>query len=398
VSLPAGRRFFEDEGFEFLTLVALGAAPYRLSEVGEVLATVGEVKDGDMQSWFDAWMGSGERAERIAKEAERSGRRQTARDAHLRASMYVGTAFFNVLGTSSAKDKVGVWRRHRANAEKAFELWPTPVEKVAIPYEGTTLEGFFFSGGEGELPLYVLNNGSDGTVVEMLTFGMADAPLRGYHALTFDGPGQGQALYEQELYFRYDWERVITPVVDWAAARDDVDRERIALFGCSQAGYWVPRAAAFEHRLAAAIADPGVVEVGTSWTRHLPKELLDLVDAGDRKEFDAAMEGVKVPPAVQAVGEKRMEPYGTDSFFDILTELKRWDLTDVAAKVECPLLITDPEGEQFWPGQSNRLYDLITAPRTLMKFTAAEGANWHCEPMAPVLRTHRVLDWLDANI
>lgn len=398
MTLPAGHRLFEDEGFEFLTLIALGAAPYRLSEVGEVLATVGEVTDGDMQSWFDAWMAVGERVEKVAAAAEKAGREQTARDAYLRASMYMGTAFFNVLGTSSAKDKVKVWRRHRDNAERAFALWPTPVEKVAIPYEDTTLEGFLFSGGEGELPLYVLNNGSDGTVVEMLTFGMADAPRRGYHALTFDGPGQGQALYEQELYFRHDWERVITPVVDWAAAREDVDADRIALFGCSQAGYWVPRAAAFEHRLAAAIADPGVVEVGTSWTKHLPKELLDLVDAGDREGFDAAMEGVKLPPAEEAVGEKRMEPYGTDSFFDVLTELKRWDLTDVAAQVECPVLITDPEGEQFWPGQSYRLYELITAPKTLMKFTAAEGANWHCEPMAPVLRTHRVLDWLDANV
>jgi hypothetical protein len=28
-------------------------------------------------------------------------------------------------------------------------------------------------------------------------------------------------------------------------------------------------------------------------------------------------------------------------------------------------------------------------------FTAAEGANFHCEPMAVGLRNERVFDWLD---
>src|SRR5271154_2925335 len=44
-------------------------------------------------------------------------------------------------------------------------------------------------------------------------------------------------------------------------AREDVDGDRIAVIGVSQAGYWVPRALAFEHRLAAAVADGGVVDV-----------------------------------------------------------------------------------------------------------------------------------------
>jgi hypothetical protein len=96
--------------------------------------------------------------------------------------------------------------------------------------------------------------------------------------------------------------------------------------------------------------------------------------------------------------DKRMEPYGTESSFDLLRKLERWDLTDITANITCPMLTTDPEDEQFWPGQSRQLYDLLRAPKTLMPFTAAEGANWHCEPMAPVLRSHRILDWLDATL
>jgi len=45
-------------------------------------------------------------------------------------------------------------------------------------------------------------------------------------------------------------------VVDAMLRRPEVDAKRIALVGISQGGYWVPRALAFEHRIAAGVADP----------------------------------------------------------------------------------------------------------------------------------------------
>ena len=42
------------------------------------------------------------------------------------------------------------------------------------------------------------------------------------------------------------------------------------MIGVSQAGYWIPRALAFEHRLAAAVIDPGVIDVSTPWLSSLP--------------------------------------------------------------------------------------------------------------------------------
>lgn len=394
--MPSRHWFFQNETFEFLTLIALGSTAFRLAETGEVLAIVGAVEDNNHQSWFDAWMAMGARVEKLARAAEAEGHLQTARDAYLRASMYIGTGFFTILASNRAADKVAVWKRHRANAEAAFRLWPTPVEKVAIPYGDTALEGYFFRGGEGRRPLLILNNGSDGTVTDILTFGLDEAVKRGYHALTFDGPGQGQALYIQGLPFRHDWEQVISPIIDWAVTRGDVDAAKIALSGWSQAGYWVPRAAAFEHRLAAAIVDPGVVKVNTSWLSQFPDSLLPLYRAGRREEFDGALEAaVGGDETMAAEGAKRMEPYATESVFDLLSELEKWDLTEIGGNILCPMLIADPEGEQFWPGQSRQLYDLLKAPKTLMPFTTAEGANWHCEPMAPVLRSHRILDWLD---
>ena len=46
------------------------------------------------------------------------------------------------------------------------------------------------------------------------------------------------------------------------------------------------------------------------------------------------------------------------------------------------MLIADPDGEQFWPGQSRQVYDGLQSPKTLVRFTVAEGADLHCEPLA----------------
>ena len=119
-------------------------------------------------------------------------------------------------------------------------------------------------------PLVVVNNGSDGATSHMWVHGGA-APERGYHWMTFDGPGQQIMLFEQRhpvpprLGGRPDAH------LDAVITRDDVDTDRIAVIGVSQAGYWVPRALAFEHRFAAAVVDPGVVDVSTSWTAQLPE-------------------------------------------------------------------------------------------------------------------------------
>jgi len=389
-------RFFEDEGFEFLALITLGSAPYRLAEVGEVFATTDRITDGDPDSWFDEWMATAARVRRIAEGAEARGDAVSARHAFLRAANYAAAAFFYVLATRDPSRSLHTWRGHRRDFDRAMKLWPTPVEHVEIPYEGTHLHGYFWSGGDGARPTVILNNGSDGPVSDMLFMGAVDAVERGWHAITFDGPGQGYALYEQGLYFRHDWEKVITPVVDYLLTRSDVDPERIALSGNSQAGYWVPRAVAFEKRILAAAADPGVVRVDTSWRMHLPDVMIQLLDAHEDAEFDGYFQQAITEDAdVARTLPKRMEPYGMSSMAAVLRELEKWDLTNIAPMIECPMLITNPDDEQFWPGQSEQLFELVgSEDKTLVAFTSEEGANWHCEPMAPQLRAQRVMDWL----
>jgi hypothetical protein len=71
------------------------------------------------------------------------------------------------------------------------------------------------------------------------------------------------------------------------------------LQGVSQGGYWVPRAVAFEKRIAAAIADPGVVDVSTSWTGSLPPALIALLNGRRKAEFDGFLTKA-LSPAMKA--------------------------------------------------------------------------------------------------
>ncbi len=77
-------------------------------------------------------------------------------------------------------------------------------------------------------------------------------------------------LFDEGVPFRYDWEAVLTPVVDSLVKHNDVDSAALLAYGCSQAGYWVSRALAFEHRFVAAVVDPGVMDVSAPWLVALP--------------------------------------------------------------------------------------------------------------------------------
>ncbi|HJY46011.1 MAG TPA: hypothetical protein VJ301_15425 [Propionibacteriaceae bacterium] len=189
-------------------------------------------------------------------------------------------------------------------------------------------------------------------------------------------------------------------MVDFLLARPDVDPAQIVLYGISQAGYWVPRALAFEHRIAAAIADPGVFDAFQPWLKNLPPEMQQLLDSGDKQDFDQFFdEGMQqATPAQRQNWQWRAKPYGLQSPFDVFTAARRYNLSDVADQITTPLLITDPEGEQFWPGQSQQLFDKLQGSKQLVQFTAAEGADRHCEAMARSLLEQRMFDWLDQTL
>lgn len=52
-------------------------------------------------------------------------------------------------------------------------------------------------------------------------------------------------ITKEGLPFPHDWEKVVTPVVDFAVNLPEVDSNRMAVIDYSMGGYLVPRALAF---------------------------------------------------------------------------------------------------------------------------------------------------------
>lgn len=390
------QRFYEDEGMNFAVLIGLGFAYANIADVGETLATIERIPEGDGEAWVREWTATADRLRQQADESEKGGHRVSARARLLRASTYYDHASQQAPGTSDPTRFTSLWEQHRQCWDRSIALFDTPVERVQIPFENTTIEGYFFKADASAAPrpTLILSNGSDGPVISQWSLGGSAAIARGWNAITFDGPGQGAALHRQKMYFRHDWEAVVTPVVDYILTRTDVDPKRIALQGISQSGYWAPRAAAFEHRLVALVADPGVMRVASSMEMHLPAGMVPLIDDGNQKDFDALMGAA--PPATQRMLAWRMAPYGTSSPFEMYTAARKMTLTaDIIGQIQCPTLVLDPEGEQFWPGQSQQLYDALTGEKQIARFTKEEGGDWHCEPAAQSLRDERVFDFLE---
>ena len=283
------RKFFDHEQFNFEFQFALGGVHYGAGDLGEMLSTADRVIDGDADSWCREWIATGQRLATIAEGCARSGHRVSARSAYLRAATYYAVALSSVDGT---KDPAALlqptFAEHRRCFDAYAQLLDPPAERVEIPYQGETMPGYLFRPSSSDSPrrTLIMNNGSDGPVTSIWPPVSAGGVARGYNVLIFDGPGQQSMLFERGVPFRHDWEHVITPVVDFLLTRPDVDPAQIVLYGISQGGYWVPRALAFEHRIAAAIADPGVYDAFEPSWNAMPPELQQLLDSGDKQSFD----------------------------------------------------------------------------------------------------------------
>jgi hypothetical protein len=402
---------FADPALNYEALNMLGAAGYGASEVGEVVTAVNTVNaaGATLQTYTDTLLTlAGTLAARST--AELRDHPQTAGACALRAAEYYARALFFVLGTSNPGREQAVYQAGRDAWDRFTTTVHPPAERVRIPYRGASLPGWFLRPDDSgaRRPTLIMTNGSDGQAVDLWVNGAAAGLARGWNVLIYDGPGQGEALFVHKIPFTDRWEQVVTPIVDLLHRRRDVDTGRIALTGLSMGGDLAPRAAAFEHRLAALVAMPGAV---SPWAAFDPA-IRNIVTA-DKDRTNRIWNNDVVPqlsPAEAFLLKKRYEPFGAavlDAarqgrlFTDIWTPsqiIERLDISAVAGQIRCPTLVLNYDEETFYPGQARRLYDLLQAPKVYTTLTAAEGAQLHCSPMAPQRQAEVVFDYLDDTV
>jgi hypothetical protein len=274
---------FDDDTFSFETLRTTGFANYFGADLGEVLATAARITDGDQASWHREWQATAGRVAELGQQSLTGGHRVTARENLLRASNYYRNAAAFLLDDPANNPEVAALYAAQIDTfAAAAALLGHPAEAVAIPYENTTLPGYLFlvDDSGAPRPTIIYTSGYDSTSQECYFVLAVAAMRRGYNVLAFDGPGQGGALHLQKLAMRPDWEAVISPVVDYALTRSEIDPDRIAGFGYSLGGYLLARAAAFDYRLAALILDDGVHDLASGFADNMPPFVVKWVQEG----------------------------------------------------------------------------------------------------------------------
>src|SRR5215813_5018577 len=202
--------------------------------------------------WREEWAAMADRVAGVADTAAAEGRHITAGHYYMRAGNYYYSAERFI---PPGVEKTAMYRKALRAYHAAMERLYPEIERVEVPYEGTSLPAYFVRGaGSGSRPTVVLFDGMDNAKEMSMIFAGLDFAKRGISTLAIDGPGQAEALRLRNIHSRHDYEVAGTAAYDYVASRPEVDPKRVAVMGYSFGGYHAPRVAAFEKRYAAAVA------------------------------------------------------------------------------------------------------------------------------------------------
>jgi hypothetical protein len=251
--------FFKDGDmdFHFGTLV-LGAAVNGGLEIGEAFYAASHVTDGDAATWHAQWADLSDRVAARGEASLAAGHPVSAREQLLRAANYLRISLVSMPPDNPEFLKRGA--RVRELMRKAGPLLDPPLEYFEVPFEGRALPGYFQAApGSGPRKTLLMIGGGE-TFAEDLYFYIAQRAIeRGYNFVTVDLPGQG-LLPAQGMVFRTDTFVPIKAVVDYVLSRPEVDPGRLAAYGISGGGLFVPQAAQHDPRIKAIAMSAAVVD------------------------------------------------------------------------------------------------------------------------------------------
>jgi pimeloyl-ACP methyl ester carboxylesterase len=387
--------YFADPEYDGQFLRSIDYAPVG-AQIGETWAIAAQIGAGNATSWYNAWSSHAGRLYELAVKLRDAGHRVSARNAFLRASNYYRTAYIFMFAVPADPRVIDAYEKQTDAFQKAAALFEPPIEILKIPYENTTLPGYFIKPDASGAPRRTLlcTGGYDGTCEELFFIIAWGALERGYNVLVFDGPGQGGALVKQKLPMRPDWEKVVTPVVDYLVKRRDVDPARIALYGGSFGGYLAPRAAAFEQRLAACIADAALFDPAAMSTKMFPPDISSALEKNDVGVLEPFFNKLQENTTQRLMLGRGMWVHGAATPWEYFQMFQAYSLADVARNIRCPTFVDEAENDRRRGGGKD-LYNALQCPKEYVLFAAGEGAGEHCEAGAREVFFQRMFDWLD---
>ena len=187
----------------------------------------------------------------------------------------------------------------------------------------------------------------------------------------------------QNIGFIPDWERVVTPIVDYLLKEKSnvVDTDRLVLFGYSFGGFLAARAAAFEHRIAAVLLDGGIYSFHDSIKSPLGSDLVKVFESGDRTAFDTlikkALADTKLPTSTRWGLEQGLWSFNMKSPYDWLKATEAYTLAKITDLIQVPVWTADAQFEDFFQGQPALVKKALGDRATHQVFNGTAG--YHCQ-------------------
>ncbi len=196
---------------------------------------------------------------------------------------------------------------------------------------------------------------------------------------------------------RPDYAVPVKAVVDYAVSRDDVDVLRLALIGYSLGGLLAPRAAAFEPRIRACIANLPTIDVGNATRAVWPAALR----RGSGRLFEVLFGVIaKYNAHVRCIYHHAEWSLGIQRPHDFFEAWRPYSLHGLERKLHRPLLCLFSEDEIAQTSKSMILETMqfltaIEAPVAMRFFPRRSGAASHCQMGGLHAAQASIFDWLD---
>lgn len=343
--------FPQDEDWSLQTMrllaqVAVGGAD--LFECARTATRIGsETTDGEI--WQQEWSRTAGEVAALGYKALENNDITTARRALFRSCSYWRHSEFFLNSSDPRREQAYI--EGTKNFQKAAELTDGLIERIHVPFEGQTMDGYFVrpdnSGKKRATVLFL--GGADSWAEELYFLGGSEFPARDLNVVMIDTPGRGSSLRFKKMYSRPDYEVPVAAIFDFLEKRDDVDTDRFGLAGVSFGGYYAPRAAAFEPRVKAVAAWCGTWSILTDFYEFYPplqgqlQWLSESKDDAEAREklakftLDGVADKINVPVYVMhGTSDIIMDIAGARKFVDALTtDDVTFDVYDGAGSLHC---------------------------------------------------------------
>jgi len=310
--------------------------------------------------WCREWGRTARHYEQLAEGAEAAGRTVTAGEAWRRAALcwHWGKFVF----TDHPEEQRAAHDRTVACFRRGAGTLSPPAEPVRVPYAGSTLAAYLRIPPGEPGPVVIMIPGLD-SVKEELQATAESMLRRGLAVIAIDGPGQGEAEYEFPIEPAY--ERVVTAVADYLKGRDDLDPDRLGVFGVSLGGYYAARSAAHEPRVRAAVDLAGPYRWDQDW---------DALPSQTRTTFQARSGAASPAQARERAAALTLE--------------------DAAARITCPLLVVHGGRDRLIPAyHAERLAREAPGAELMLYPDGSHGVTNHAFESRAAMA-----DWLAARL